>query len=116
MEATSNNTLDQNKSTGISPLSFVLALMATLVMGGIIGYGVGLSQVAQNPAVVVVTATPDPRAVAQANPLPTPSPPADNPNNLAPTPSIMDLVLADARHFQGEDDAPVTIIEFSDFK
>lgn len=33
-----------------------------------------------------------------------------------PTPTIMEFLLADARHFQGDDAAPVTIIEFSDFK
>jgi protein-disulfide isomerase len=116
MEAPSNNTLDQKKSTGISPLSFVLALITTLVIGGIIGYGLGLSQAAQNPEVVVVTATPDPQAIIQATPSPTSPPAADDSNDAAPTPSIMDLLLADARHFQGNADAPVTIVEFSDFK
>ena len=32
------------------------------------------------------------------------------------TPTIMDFVMADARHIDGNLDAPVTIIEFSDFK
>lgn len=32
------------------------------------------------------------------------------------SPTIMDLVLADARHFEGDAAAPVTLIEFSDFK
>lgn len=40
----------------------------------------------------------------------------DNPEPSAPTPTIMDFVLSDARHFQGSDDALVTMIEFSDFK
>jgi protein-disulfide isomerase len=31
-------------------------------------------------------------------------------------PTIMDLVLADARHIQGDPDAPITMVEFSDFK
>lgn len=37
------------------------------------------------------------------------------PDALAPTPTIMDFVLTDARHFKGSSDAPVTIVEFSDF-
>ncbi len=57
-------------------------------------------------AVVVVTATPDATAVANAQATPTP----------AGQGSIMDLVLADARHSQGDLNAPVTIVEFSDFK
>jgi protein-disulfide isomerase len=32
------------------------------------------------------------------------------------TPTIMEFVMSDARHMQGDVDAPVTIIEFSDFK
>jgi protein-disulfide isomerase len=75
---------------------------------------------------VLITATPDPQAIAQASPTdsarennsaPAASPTAekvDNENSAPP--SIMDMVLADTRHFQGEADAPVTIIEFSDFK
>ncbi|OQY46550.1 MAG: hypothetical protein B6242_07440 [Anaerolineaceae bacterium 4572_78] len=33
-----------------------------------------------------------------------------------PTPSIMDLVLANSRHMLGDETAPVTLIEFGDFK
>lgn len=39
-----------------------------------------------------------------------------NPEPSAPTPTIMEFVLSDARHFQGSADAPVTMVEFSDFK
>jgi hypothetical protein len=41
---------------------------------------------------------------------------ATPPPSGQPTPTIMDLVLADARHVQGAVDAPVVIVEFSDFK
>jgi protein-disulfide isomerase len=44
------------------------------------------------------------------------APAEGNPEPSAPTPTIMDFVLSDARHFQGSDDAPVTMVEFSDFK
>jgi hypothetical protein len=47
------------------------------------------------------TMTPDP-------PTPTPSP--------TPTPQLAELLLAGARHLQGDPQAPVTFIEFSDFK
>ena len=120
MEPTTN----QIRSGGVSPLSFVLGLIATLVIGGIIGYGLGLVQAGREPAMVVVTATPNPQAVAQIVPSPTPltqddsatTTNADASNNSPATPTIMDFLLSDARHFQGNADAPVTIIEFSDFK
>ena len=35
---------------------------------------------------------------------------------VIPTVSVTEILLEDARHFQGEPDAPVTIIEYSDFK
>lgn len=35
---------------------------------------------------------------------------------LAPTPTMMDFILSDARHFQGEPNAPVILVEFSDFR
>jgi len=42
---------------------------------------------------------------------------AANPTAPAePTPTLMEFVMADARHIQGNADAPVTLIEFSDFK
>jgi protein-disulfide isomerase len=139
MEHLSSETMEQEEtSSGINPLSFVVALIAVLIIGGAIGYGLGLLQANQEPAVVVVTATPDPQqepavivvtatpdpqAVAQVEPS---SAAAQNDtsntetesdsNNSAPTPTIMDFLLSDARHFQGNADAPVTIIEFSDFK
>ena len=51
------------------------------------------------------TATPTATTVA---PTRTPTP--------TPKPSLEDVLLANARHIQGEDNAPVTLIEFSDFK
>jgi hypothetical protein len=36
--------------------------------------------------------------------------------NASPTPTIMDFLMSDARHIQGDAAAPVTLIEFADFK
>jgi hypothetical protein len=49
---------------------------------------------------------------------------ADSPPALTPiaeppaeaTPTLMDFVMSDARHWQGDEVAPVVIVEFSDFK
>jgi len=115
MEDFDSTPSDPQPSGGIKPLSFALGVIAALVIGGVIGYGVGLYQAAQIPpqvveVEVVVTATPDPeQAVAQAES----SSPADQP---ASPDDIMEFLLSDARHFQGDTDAPVTLIEFSDFR
>ncbi|GIK37140.1 MAG: hypothetical protein BroJett011_09730 [Chloroflexota bacterium] len=128
-EPAQNRETAQRKGAGISPLYGGLALFATLIVGVVIGYLFSQAQTSQNaPIQVVVTATPDPNsqpAGASANQLSTPAPAQTNASpttsaaanpNAPPTPTIMELVLADARHFEGSPDAPVTMIEFSDFK
>ncbi len=116
MEDFSNTPSETPASSGITPPAFVFGLVAALVLGGMIGYGIGLYQAAQQPpevVEVVVTATPDPQAVAEAAP---PSQ-ADEPGDTAVSPdNVMEFLLSDARHFQGDADAPVTLIEFSDFR
>lgn len=106
--------ISQPSSTRFSLLFVGLTFLAALFLGAAIGYGLGRSQ-NQPPEVVVVTATPA-QAVAQADNTPTQS--AEQPDSSAgsPTPTIMDFVLSDARHFQGSAGAPVTMVEFSDFK
>jgi len=66
--------------------------------------------------------------VAQVEPTQVPPQPAsedtpianptveDTSASVSPTPEAMEFLLSDARHFDGNPDAPVTIIEFSDFK
>ncbi len=115
----------QVKTNRISPLFGGLALAIVLAIGGVAGYLFSQAQALPDAAVqVVVTATlnPDSQSVAQApqssvqtGQSSAPNPPGANPNTPT-TPTIMDLVLADARHFEGSSDAPVTMIEFSDFK
>ena len=115
MEDLANSPFDPQQSSGIKPLFFILSLIAVLIVGGVIGYGLGLYQAAQQPPeIVVVTATPDPQAAAKAEASPANI--EGDASATAPTPTIMEFLLADARHFQGNADAPVTIIEFSDFK
>jgi len=67
------------------------------------------------PQVVIVTATPDVAAIAKAQTsgdkeviVVTATP--------EPTPDYMKELLSKARHFQGDANAPITMIEFSDFK
>lgn len=127
-EPDQNSETAQSKGAGISPFYGGLALVAVLIVGVTIGYLFSQAQTSQNtPIQVVVTASPNPnsqptapanesltQAPAQAN-VPQPTPTTSN-SNTPPTPTIMELVLSDARHFEGSPDAPVTMVEFSDFK
>lgn len=110
------------KVTEISPLYLGLALVAMWVIGAVGGYLFGLAQTGQSaPVQVVVTATPSSnsqpivQATQESTQADTSSTTAADPN-APPTPTIMEFVLADARHIEGSPDAPVTMIEFSDFK
>ncbi|MCG3209680.1 MAG: hypothetical protein FOGNACKC_03307 [Anaerolineae bacterium] len=106
---------------GFGPLFVGLTFAVALFLGAAIGYGFGRSQ-SKPPVQVVVTATPA-EVMAQTNSTPAPSAKQSSPPSSAsesaagaPTPTIMDFVLADARHFQGSANAPITMVEFSDFK
>lgn len=97
------------------------ALFATLIAGVAIGLLISRPVVVQDTA-IVVTATPgtNVQSVAQTasetSSSPTTAQAEDKSNASPPTPTIMDFVLSDARHFQGSSDAPITLVEFSDFK
>jgi len=131
---------------GPNPLNIGFALVAAFALGLGLGFFGRPQIINDVPVQVVVTVVPNPaEAVAQAPatssesssqtqaPASTPAnsptqPPADSPTQPPPTeapasanqgegtPSLMDYVMADARHWQGEKTAPVTIVEFSDFK
>lgn len=116
----------QSQPWGYFVAGMVVALLA-VTLGAVLGY---LARPALDPATGSVAdislPAQGPRAV-QAPPAQPDnasetetqadaSAPADNPAPSAPTPTIMDFVLSDARHFQGSNDASVTMIEFSDFK
>ncbi len=121
MEHSSDNDSPQSEASGVSSLYLGLALAAMFVVGVAIGF-LGRPLVMKNsPAEVVVTAIPDTdsQVVAQATSQQassTSTETGDNTSTLPPTPTIMDFVLSDARHFQGSPDSPVTMVEFSDFK
>ena len=92
-----------------------LALLA-VALGAALGY---LARPALDPATGSVANL----SLPAQGPVAVQAPPAQ-PDNVgeteaqanAPTPTIMDFVLSDARHFQGNPNAPVTLVEFSDFK
>jgi uncharacterized protein HemX len=120
MEHLPDNRPAPTQEKGSRNLLWSLALLAMLVVGLASGYLIGQAQ--NRPIQVVVTATSEPsrQAVAQTETQPPTKPVATaattGNENTPPTPTIMDFVLSDARHFQGSDDAPITMIEFSDFK
>jgi len=116
----------QSQPWGYFLAGMIVTLLAVM-LGAILGYlarpalepatgsVANLSLPAQGPAAVQAPpAQPDnagePETQANAPAA------ADNPAPSAPTPTIMDFVLSDARHFQGNPNAPVTLVEFSDFK
>ena len=116
MEHSPDNQPAQGKEKGSSLLLWGLALLAVLIVG--VAFGYLISQAQNTPVQVVVTATLEPSRQAEEQPpaKPAATTSATDNANTAPTPTIMDFVLADARHFQGSDEAPIKVIEFSDFK
>jgi len=67
-----------------------------LVIGLLIGYG-------GRPSVTQPQATRTPVLPGQTR-------------NTSGVPTLMDTLIAQTRHFKGDPNAPVTIIEFSDFQ
>lgn len=74
---------------------------------------VAAKEVIQTPTRSPTSESQETTAVAAPTPTATTRPPTSTP---APTPSMEEILLADARHIQGKAEAPVTLIEFSDFK
>ena len=126
---------ESRSSSGGNPLLLGLTIALVFIMGlalGFFGRPVILEDI---PIEVVVTVVPnETQAVAQTNSQPQNSggengantdtstaadtaPDGGHDDAMAgqPTPTIMDFVMSDARHILGEEAAPVTIIEFSDF-
>jgi hypothetical protein len=85
-----------------------VTLIAGLLVGVLVGY-------AGRPLVTPQATPPTPVASPSGANLPTTSnatPPASNPSAA----TLMDSVVAQTRHFEGDPNAPVTIIEFGDFQ
>jgi hypothetical protein len=137
---------NQSPHSALLPLYMGLAFLGTLAVGLILGFLARPLIIPDQVEVVEVVATAaisPVQSVAQANVA---SPDAENkagdvasvtaagtdagaPSQAGddqpqqatdaaavPTPTIMEFLMSDARHIQGAADAPVTIIEFSDFK
>ncbi len=116
----------------VNPLLLGLTLAIVFLLGLGLGFLGRPALIKDLPIEVVVTVVPnESEAVAQADAQPEASGSGNRgaasgeaqsgmsssgDNSAAnPTPTIMDFVLSDARHIQGSDAAPVTVIEFSDF-
>lgn len=127
---------EDSPSQSPNPLVLGLTIALVFILGLALGFLGRPVLIEDLPIEVVVTVVPgDTEAVAQANsPTQPASEPAENsasttgqtnPQNEvdgsqsaaagAPTPTIMDFVLSDARHIEGSDEAEITIVEFSDF-
>ncbi|MDM8520256.1 hypothetical protein QUF64_09420 [Anaerolineales bacterium HSG6] len=126
MEDSFNDLPPESTGGGGMTANFGVALIAIFLVGLLAGYSLhplvnGRASTTVNERIVevtvVVTATPDAQAIADASVVT-----EDGDKEIVvvtatptPTPDVMKDLLVSARHSQGLDDAPVTIIEFSDF-
>ena len=95
------------------------SLMGVLVIVLLFGCASGAASTPEDLTPPVATPT-------LSDPVSTPeaiTPPAATPTDTVPasssgvaTPTLMDIVAADTRHFKGDPSAPVTIVEFGDFQ
>ena len=97
--------MTENTETQSNSMKKWVLMGAGFAMVLLLGIAIGRA-FAPKPAVVQVVVTPTADS-NQATPTTEPESPSAN---------LMTLLLADARHFQGQSDAPITFIEFSDFK
>ncbi len=93
-----------------SPLAIVTVGMVMLVVGVIAGY-FGRPLVTPQPmnATPVASVDTEPSTASAASDA---NPAQSNP----PAETLMTAIVAETRHFKGSPDAPVTIVEFSDFR
>lgn len=84
--------------------------LATLIVGLVIGLVVGY---AGRP---LITPVPEVSTPARSAPFSARSGIADPPPTSVAPATLLDTVIRQTRHFKGNPDAPVTMIEFSDFQ
>lgn len=122
-----------------NPLNVGFALVAAFAIGLVLGFWGRPQIISDVPIQVVVTVVSENSGETAAQVPASNSQPTGNTNSAhssasmseansaasqpeqasasaQATPTIMDFVMADARHIDGNMDAPVTIVEFSDFK
>jgi hypothetical protein len=99
MESQKDDAQQRGPLTG-ARINMLATLVAGLVIGMLAGY-FGRPLVTPRPM--------DPTPV-RAGETVTPS------NGSAAVATLMEAVVAQTRHFKGDPDAPITIIEFSDFQ
>jgi hypothetical protein len=116
----------QDEDIDLSRLNLILALVTVFVIGLAMGFLLRPQIIGDVPVAVAVTVIPNNQVVTLAEQSPAQTAPQNQSSSMAgpeptseraaATPTIMDFVLSDARHFLGSNDAPITLIEFSDFK
>lgn len=107
-----------------NPFSLIIVGGVMLCIGLVAGY-MGRPLVEQPSAATTASAAPTPAPAAMVTPAATSAPAAAEPEVRVPEealPSdaereaVMSALSESTRHFKGDPDAPVTIIEFSDFQ
>lgn len=89
-----------------TPIAGIIMLVAGLFVGY---YG----RPFLSPEAISVAAEGNTSTESSSSPITVPTPDADRASQQK---ELMKLVLEQTRHFRGDPDAPVTIIEFSDFQ
>ena len=110
----------------VSPVYFGTTLAIAFAVGLFVGLTGRPLVIRDVPVQVVVTVVPnsDSSAVAQSVEANDDSPAKQTLIQEADeaavdgtaTPTLMEFVMADARHIQGDPNAPITFVEYSDFK
>ncbi len=87
-------------------LGFVITLLAGLAIG---------LRLRPESTVIDISVTPD-TANGSFSAAPSAQQATSSEPQGAGNPDLMTVLLSDARHFEGDPNAPITFIEFSDFK